>query len=267
MLRAFGSAVSGLRSQQAFMDIVANNISNVSTTGFKAQRARFSDMLYQTLSGGSAGSANAGGTDPNQIGLGVQLAGTDNIMGQGALTATGNPLDVAVEGEGFFELKDAAGNKFYTRDGAFAIDANNNLVNPSTGMLVQDKSEANITIDMTKYSSVSIGPDGNIVGTKSDGSGTDTIAQLGLATFPNKQGLIRDGDNVWTQSAASGAATVDAPQAKGRGNLRSGVLESSNADLAQEFSNMIIAQRGFEANTKVITAADEILQSLVNIIH
>jgi len=249
------------------MDIVANNIANVSTTGFKTQRARFSDMLYQTLSGGSAGSATTGGVDPNQIGLGVRLAGTDNLMNQGALRATGSPLDLAVEGDGFFELKDPSGGKFYTRDGAFGVDANKHLVNPSTGMLVQDKSEANITIDMSLYSSISVGPDGNIVGVKADGSGTTTIAQLGLVTFPNEGGLDRTGDNLWKEGAASGPAAIDAPQLNGRGRLRAGVLESSNTDLAQEFSNMIIAQRGFEANTKVITASDEILQSLVNIIH
>jgi flagellar hook protein FlgE len=256
-----------MRSQQAFMDIVANNISNVSTTGFKAQRARFSDMLYQTLSGGSAGSSSAGGTDPSQIGLGVTLAGTDNTMGQGALRATGGPLDLAVEGDGFFVLKDASGNTFYSRDGAFAIDANKNLVNPSTGMLVQKVGGGNIQIDMTQFSSISVGADGTINGVPVGGGSVQNVAQIQLASFPNEGGLDRAGDNTWQASAASGAAATNAPQSNGLGSIRAGVLESSNTDLAQEFSNMIVAQRGFEANSKVITAADEVLQTLVNIIH
>jgi len=235
---------------------------NVSTTGFKAQRARFSDMLYQTLSNGTAGSANAGGTDPNQIGLGVQLAGTDNIMGQGALTATGNPLDLAIEGQGYFAVKDGSGATHYTRDGAFAFDAQGNLVNPSTGDIVLDKAGSPINITVSNYTTISIGQDGQITGVKPDGTVDTSLPKIGLTIFPNQQGLTRVGDNLWDASSASGAAATDAPQVGSRGNLRSGVLESSNTDLAQEFSNMIVAQRGFEANTKVITAADEILQAL-----
>src|SRR5579884_2674304 len=151
MLRAFSSAVSGMRTQMAFLDTVANNIANVNTTAFKTARARFEDMLYQTLNGGAAATDTAGGINPTQIGLGVRLSGVDTIMTQGALKATGNPLDLAIEGEGFFGLKDASGNLYYTRDGSFGLDAKGRLVNPATGMLVQKAGGGEITIDTSKY--------------------------------------------------------------------------------------------------------------------
>lgn len=267
MLRAFSSAVSGMRSQMAFMDVVANNIANVSTTAFKAARVRFSDMLYQTTSAGSAASDTLGSINPTQIGLGVRVAGIDNNMTQGALRATGNPLDIAIEGEGFFALKDSAGNTFYTRDGAFGLDEQGRLINPSNGMFVQAVGGGEITIDTTQYASLSIGADGRIIGTLADGSGTEEIGQIGLTTFPNPAGLLKAGDNLWKPSAASGAGTEGAPgdPTSGSGNLRSGVLEGSNVDLAQEFSSMIQAQRGFQANSRVISTSDELLQDLVNI--
>jgi flagellar hook protein FlgE len=267
MLRAFASAVSGMRTQMAFMDVVANNIANVSTTGFKSSRARFSDMLYQTLTSGSASTDALGSVNPNQIGLGVRLAGIDTNVTQGALRATGNPLDIAIEGEGFFALKDASGSLVYTRDGAFGLDSQGRLVNPSNGMFVQAVGGGEITIDTKAYASFSIGPDGTITGTKADGSGTETIGQIGLTTFPNPAGLIKAGDNLWKTAAASGAATEGAPAdaANGAGSLRSGVLEGSNVDLAAEFTNMIVAQRGFQASSRVISTADELLQDLVNI--
>lgn len=262
MLRAFSSAVSGMRSQMAFMDVVANNIANVNTTAFKAARARFADMLYQTLNGGSAE------INPTQIGLGTRLAGVDTIMTQGALRTTGNPLDLAIEGDGFFILKDANGNTFYTRDGSFIINSNGDLVHAGTGMKVQDDSgggDALTGFDPTQYSSVSIGPDGKIMATPAAGGAPTQIGQIGLATFKNPEGLLHAGDNLWRESASSGTANPTAPQQNGAGSLRSGVLESSNVDLAQEFANMIAAQRGFQANSRVITASDEILQDLVNI--
>ncbi len=265
MLRAFSSAVSGMRSQMAYLDIVANNISNVSTTGFKGSRARFSDMLYQTLSGGSASTTDAGSINPAQIGLGVRLAGVDTSMTQGALRATGNPLDLAIEGDGFFALKDASGSTFYTRDGSFALDSEGRLVNPSNGMLVQAVGGGEITIDTAQFASIAIGADGKIVGTLADGSGTQDIAQIGLTTFPNPAGLAKSGDNLYKASGPSGAAAEGEPSKDGKGSIRSGVLEASNVDLAQEFTNMISAQRGFQANSRVITASDEVLQDLVNI--
>ena len=264
MLRALDSGVSGMTTQMSFMDNLSNNIANVSTTGYKATRVRFSDLIYQTMTSGSAGtSGGPGGTNPTQMGLGVQLAGTDNMMTQGALTETGNPLDLAVEGNGFFIVNDAAGGTHYTRDGAFALDSAGNLVDPSTGDLVQGAG-GNINIDMTKYVSVNIGPDGTINAVDSTGK-TTKIDQLQLATFPNAAGLVRVGNNDWDVSPASGAATTGNPQSKNFGAIRQGTLEESNVDLAQEFANMVKAERGFEANSKTITTSDAILQTLVNL--
>jgi flagellar hook protein FlgE len=264
MLRSLDSGVSGMTTQMSFMDNLSNNIANVSTTGYKATRARFADLIYQTMTTGSAGtSGGPGGTNPIQMGLGVRLAGTDNLMTQGAITETGNPFDLAIEGNGFFIVKDAAGAKHYTRNGAFALDSAGNLVDPSTGDLVQGAG-GNINIDMTKYVSVSIGPDGTINAV--DNTGTVTkIDQIQLATFPNEAGLIRIGDTMWDASPASGAATTGNPQSKNFGTIRQGALEESNVNLAQEFANMVKAERGFEANAKVITTSDAILSTLVNI--
>lgn len=265
MLRAFSSAVSGMRSQMAYLDVVANNIANVSTSGYKGARVRFSDMLYQTLSGGGAATTEAGSVNPSQIGLGVRLAGIDTNMNQGALKATGNPLDLAIEGDGFFAMKDASGSTYYTRDGSFGLDAQGRMVNPSNGMLLQKVGGGEITIDTTKYASIAIGADGKIVGTLADGSGTEEIAQVGLTTFPNPAGLLKSGDNLWKTSAAAGAAVEGEPGKDGKGNIRSGVLESSNVDLAQEFTNMIAAERGFQASSRVVSTADQVLQDLVNL--
>lgn len=264
MLRALDTGVSGMKTQTAFMENLSNNIANVSTTGYKSTRVHFSDLFYQTMTGGSAGTAGGpGGANPTQMGLGVQLASTDNLMNQGAISETGNPLDVGIEGAGFFQVKDTAGAIHYTRDGAFTLDSAGNLVMPDTGNLVQGKKGA-ITIDMTKYVSVNVGPDGSVNAVDNTGKST-VIDTLQLATFPNNAGLARVGGNLWDASSSSGVATTGAPQTTGFGMTKAGTLEESNVDLAQEFANMVKAERGFEANAKVISTSDSILQTLVNL--
>jgi flagellar hook protein FlgE len=268
MLRAFSSAVAGMRSQMTFMDTVANNIANVNTTAFKAARVRFSDMLYQTLNSGAAPLDPLGGVNPSQIGLGVRVASIDTQMGQGALRATGNPLDLAVEGDGFFAVTDGT-TTYYTRDGSFNIDATGNLVNGSNGMKVLDDSGSSPfpTIEPGKYASISVGPTGLVTGTLADGSGTEEIGTIGVVTFANPGGLLKSGDNLWRESSSSGTASpgAGADPDRASGKIRAGVLEGSNVDLAQEFSNMIAAQRSFQANSRVITTSDQILEDLVNI--
>jgi flagellar hook protein FlgE len=262
MMRSFSSAVSGMRTQMSYMDVVANNIANVNTTAFKSQRARFADMLYQTLRAATGTQGNISGTNPDQIGLGVRLAGIDNKMAQGSLQTTGNPLDLAIEGDGFFVLQDANNANFYTRDGAFGLDSQGYLINPSNGMRVQGQGGP-IQIQPGQYVSVSVRASGEVIGMNAQGQAT-TIGTIQVATFPNPAGLARNGDNLWRQTAASGDANNQAGN-NGQGSIRGGMLEGSNVDLAQEFSNMIAAQRGFQANSRVITASDEILQDLVNI--
>jgi flagellar hook protein FlgE len=268
MLRAFSAAISGMRTQMTFMDTVANNISNANTTAFKTTRARFSDMLYQTLQRGSGPTENLGTSGPSQVGLGVRLAAIDTNMVQGALRATNNPLDLAIEGEGFFTVSpDGGTTKLYTRDGAFNLDANGDLVNSANGLKVLDASGAVINIEPGAYASVSIGSDGTIRGVPPDGSAPVELQQIGVTTFPNPAGLEKQGDNMWKVSGASGVASEGGGEDTERasGSIRSGVLEGSNVDLATEFSNMIMSQRGFQANSRVISNLDEILQDLVNL--
>lgn len=268
MLRAFSAAISGMRTQMTFMDTVANNISNVNTTAFKTTRARFSDMLYQTLNRGVASTDVLGSLNPVQVGLGVRLAAIDTSMNQGALRATNNPLDLAVEGDGFFVLSgDGGTTRVYTRDGAFSLDANGDLINTASGMKVLDDSGTPINIPPGTYASISIGSNGLIRGVPPDGSAPVDLQKIGVTTFPNPAGLQKIGDNLWAASGASGVASEGAAEDPDRasGSIRSGVLEGSNVDLAQEFSNMIMAQRSFQANSRVISNLDEILQDLVNL--
>lgn len=263
MMRSLFSAISGLRAHQTWMDVIGNNIANVNTTGFKEGRVRFTDVLYQLIHGAGAPGNNLGGINPEQIGLGASIAAIDTIQTQGALQMTGKPTDLAIQGDGFFIVQDASGNKFYTRDGAFGTDANGDLVNPATGMHVLDASGNKITIPNTIVS-FTIDQQGNIIGVDANGN-QQQIAQIGLATFANPAGLSKVGQNLFAETPNSGTANAGAPGTNGRGLIASGYLEMSNVDLAQEFTNMILAQRGFQANARTITTSDEMLQELVNL--
>ncbi len=433
MMRALFSAISGMRNHMSFMDVVGNNIANVNTTAYKSSQVTFQDMLGQTIRGASSPQNGRGGTNPAQIGLGMQLGGISNIMSQGSLQSTGKLTDFAVQGDGFFVVNDGTRN-YYTRDGSFDIDVAGNLVNPNTGLKVQGwmadatgtvatdtptvaikipfgtqvsakptadaaastppvygivmagnldsglpdaapdnvvtstvtaydslgnahtikldftKTAANtwdvtanfddddadtdlnndaltgaqtlaftadgqidtatatnglitmslpgmgtgatdpltFTIDMRSFTqfagssqvtpqtntgapagalvSFAVGPSGEVSGIYSNGS-TQRIGQLALASFANSGGLQRSGQNLWSTSAASGDALIGTPNANGRGSVSTGTLETSNVDLAQQFTNVIIAQRGFQSSSRVITASDQMLQDLVNIIR
>lgn len=417
MMRALFAAIGGLRNHITYMDVVGNNIANVNTAGFKASRITFSDMMSQTIIGASAPTANRGGTNPTQIGLGMTLRGIDVIHTQGALQATGKLTDFAVQGSGFFILKDGA-RTFFTRDGAFDIAVSGELVNPANGFKVQGwradssgivdsntplesivipfgqsiaaqestkinfvgnfdarladtdtfsstidvydslgnahpvsltftKNGANTwnvtanstsaeidtvtfdipsvvfdsngtlttpdpstsppttlemtvtfvtglqqnspivtNIDMTAVTqfategqlsmifnngfsagsliSFSVGPAGDITGIFSNGTNR-TIGQLAMALFTNPAGLQRSGANNFEPTANSGVAIVGTPGTGGRGSIGSGVLEGSNTDLAREFTNVVMAQRGFQASSRIISTADEMLEDLVNL--
>jgi len=430
MMRALFSAISGMKNHMSFMDVVGNNIANVNTIAYKSSRVTFQDILGQTVKGASSPQAGRGGTNPAQIGLGMQLGGIDNIMTQGSLQSTGKLTDFAVQGDGFFVVNDGQ-RKYFTRDGSFDIDVAGDLVNPSTGMKVMgwladatgsvdtqtdpvsiqipfgtqvsakptaDNATANppiygmvmagnldsgtattapdntvdstvtaydslgnahtiqltftktaantwsvtgsepdpanpstpisaisaqtlnftatglidsssatnglvdvslatsngsttplaFKIDMRQFTqfagssalsirtntgspagalvSFSVGASGEISGIYSNGS-TQRIGQLALASFANPGGLQRSGQNLWSTSSASGDAIIGTPNDGGRGSVSTGTLETSNVDLAQQFTSVIIAQRGFQASSRVITASDQLLQDLVNIIH
>lgn len=414
MMRALFAAIGGLRNHITYMDVVGNNIANVNTAGYKASRVTFQDLLSQTLSGASGPTANRGGTNPTQVGLGMTLAGIDVTHTQGALQATGKLTDFAIQGSGFFILNDGA-RSFYSRDGAFDVSVAGELVNPTTGYKVQGWNANSVTgvvdttlpigsvtipfgqsipaqpstsmtisgnldsqvpvagtatttvevydslgvahpvtltytkaaantwnvtgtstsadvlgvaiapavvtfsptgiltapappaplvvtttfnagvaqsspvvtnIDFTGATqfagpsvlsttfnngfaagslvSFSVGPAGDITGIFSNGTNR-TVGQVSLGIFTNPGGLLKAGANMYEGSANSGVPRIGTPGTGGRGSIGSGVLEGSNTDLAREFTNVVIAQRGFQASSKVISTADEMLQDLVNL--
>lgn len=419
MVKALFAAIAGLQNHITFMDVVGNNIANVNTQGFKASRVTFQDMLTQNISGASAPTADRGGTNPQQIGLGMKVGGIDVLQTQGSLQATGRNTDFAIQGNGFFIVKDGARN-FYTRDGAFDVSVSGELVNPTNGFKVQGwradtagavdttspvgsiaipygqstgaqptgslslqgnldsrvadttmfsttteiydslgeahpievrftKNGANtwdatlassdptvdiagssinvadtpVTFDGTGrmtnpapgaplrlsialvagaqaaspisvdvnvdgvtqfaaagqvastfnngYSagalvSFSVGPGGDITGIFSNGT-TRPIGQIAMGLFTNPGGLQRARSNNFEETANSGTPIIGTPGSGGRGSIGGGVLEGSNTDIAREFTNVVIAQRGFQASSKIISTADNMLEGLVNMIR
>jgi len=265
MLKSLTSAVSGLKNHQTLMDVIGNNIANVNTSGFRASRAVFSDVYYQTLQGASASSASTGGTNPSQIGYGSKVATVYVNNSDSSYTETGRPLDQYIDGDGYFVLKDATNNTKYSRIGNFYFDGSGNMVDEN-GNFVCDASGSIINLDNTKsYSSVSISSTGLITAVPSDGSASVTM-QIGLVNFPNPDGLAEAGNGYYTATTNSGTVSTAAnPGSSGTGTLVSGALESSNVDLTDEFTNMIVAERGYQANARVITTSDEILQELVGL--
>lgn len=417
MMKALFAAIAGLQNHITYMDVVGNNIANVNTQGFKASRVTFQDMLTQTISGASAPTENRGGTNPQQVGLGMKIGGVDVLHTQGSLQATGRNTDFAIQGSGFFIVRDGA-RTFYTRDGAFDVAVTGELVNPTNGFKVQgwradtngvtdiDKplesiiiplgqsiaaqettrvtlqgnlnsdvatgesfsttidvydslgsphpvtieytktatanqwsvtatgadltgpvngnpatvvfdasgrmttpaagtplefplvltaaaangATAAITVDMnvdalTQFSgpgtlaptfnngfsagaleSFSVGPGGDITGIFSNGT-TRPLGQIAMAQFTNPAGLQRSGSNLFEATSNSGVPGVGTPGTGGRGSVGAGVLEGSNTDLAREFTNVVIAQRGFQASSRIISTADQMLEGLVNLIR
>ncbi len=273
MLRSMYAGVSGLRTHQQMMDVTGNNIANVSTTGFKSSATVFQDTLSQTLAGAAAPTGDGtvppfGGTNPAQIGLGVRLAGISTNLAQGSSQLTGRATDIAVQGDGYFVIQTGNEN-LYTRAGSFSLDARGQLTTPAGGLVMNTQNEAiAVPVDGT-IESFTIAPDGKVTGVRSDGSGLQELGQIQLATFANPAGLAKVGGSLLRATVNSGPViageNAGVPGADGRGLLAVGVLEMSNVDLAQEFTNLIVAQRGFQANSRIITASDEVLQDLVNL--
>lgn len=348
MLPSMYSGISGLKANQKKLDVVGNNIANSSTTAFKSQRVRFEDMISQNMAQATMASANTGGTNPRQIGLGVQIAGIDTTTATGSMQSTSRLLDSAIDGSGYFIVGSGAvpegdstssnvdGTIYqadpathamspvgvttsFTRDGSFTLDTQGSLLT-SDGLRVYGYANTNVTIDYTagkadpkapftatlspntsggadtdmvtgegtliplvipdsisdgtnnlRVQSFSIGKDGLITATLSNGA-TAALGQVAMASFKNDAGLTKMGKNTYQSSAnsgdpvlrsASGDTTND--NSKGYGDALQGVLEMSNVDLAEQFTDMIIASRAFQANGKIISTGDEILQDLVNL--
>jgi flagellar hook protein FlgE len=281
MLRSLFSAISGLRTNQTMLDVTGNNIANANTAGFKASTVVFQDTLSQMLTGGGAPTAGppaTGGTNPIQVGLGVQVAGTSTNFTQGGTQTTGAATNLMISGDGFFVV--GRGNEnIYTRSGAFTFDSAGNLATldgdivqgfnlrtPQTPPVAEDivipeLVDETITPTLRSYS---IGSDGVITGVFDDGT-KQPLFQVAMANFANPNGLQKVGDTAYREGTNSGVAIVGAPGQGRNGDLMGGALEMSNVDLAAEFTNLIIAQRGFQATARVITTSDQVLEELVNI--
>jgi flagellar hook protein FlgE len=269
MLRSLYSGVAGLKNHQVRMDVIGNNIANVNTVGFKASRVVFKDIYSQTIKPASS-PTTMGGTNPQQIGLGVTVAAVDVLYTRTGAQYTGVPLDVSIEGDGFFVVSNGT-NNFYTRAGNFKTDSDNNLVT-SDGLIVQrmvDPTDpADGTADITipaNYYDITIDKNGNVIGVNSTTNNKETITTLCIATFNNQNALEKVGENLYRPTSNSGAAEYAAPGSAGAATLNPGALEMSNVDLAQEFTDMIVTQRGFQANSRIITTSDQLLEELVNL--
>lgn len=270
MMRSLYSAISGLKNHQVKMDVIGNNIANVNTTGYKKSRVTFSTMLSQTLQGASAAAGTLGGTNPKQVGLGASLRSIDQIMTQGSTQSTGNSTDMMIQGEGFFVLTTNGDDRLYTRSGAFSLDSDGNLVEPASGAkVVAANNTDTIKIDPKDYSGFTVDKTGVITGIKKDGtSAAITNMNIQIATFPNPAGLMNQGGSFYVVSNNSGPAKIygeGATSYPAGTTLVSNAVEMSNVDLSEEFTDMITAQRGFQANSRVITVSDTLLQELIDL--
>ncbi len=271
MIRALYTGVSGLRGFQTKLDVIGNNIANVNTVGYKKSRAMFQDVLSQNIQGATAPvDGGRGGVNPMQVGLGSSVASIEMAFSAGSPMTTNLPTDLSIEGDGFFMVRSGDdGPIYYTRAGNFTRDANGTLVN-SQGMQVLSADGAAITLPREEFTSYSIGKDGVITGVLPDGTldvgGPGTI---GVMLFDNPGGLVKVGNSLYQDSPNTGpygddAATPVLPSEVGV-NIISGQLEMSNVDLSEEFTEMITAQRGFQANSRIITTSDSVLEELVNL--
>lgn len=261
MLRSMYSGVSGLRNFQTKLDVIGNNIANVNTYGFKKGRITFKDLISQTSAGAGGATDTMGGTNPKQIGLGSAIASIDTIADQSSLQTTNRVLDLAIEGDGYFEVA-KNGETMYTRAGNFYVDSAGSLAT-SDGAYVQTVGGGGNIVIPPEATEVSISQDGT-VNAIVDGE-LQPLGQIGLTRFNNPGGLTKVGANFFKPSANSGEPLQGTPGQEGNGLVQSGFLEMSNVDMSEEFTEMIIAQRAFQANSRIITTSDEILQELVNL--
>ncbi len=263
MLRALYTAASGMSAQQLNLDNIANNLSNSSTAGFYARRLQFSDLVYQNvIMPGAAATQQTTIAAGLQVGLGTMPAASEVMQTQGNFASTGNPLDFAIQGLGFFQVTLPDGQIAYTRSGSFHLDAQGNIVTANGNAL-----QPNITIP-ANATTVTVGSDGTVSVTESGQTAAQQVGSIQLAMFPNPGGLNTVGNNLYLATTASGDPIVGAPgAAEGLGTLQQGMLEQSNVDIVQEFVNMIVAQRAYESNSRVVTSADQMLQDLANLIR
>ncbi|HVY17754.1 MAG TPA: flagellar basal-body rod protein FlgG [Rhodopila sp.] len=260
-MRSLDIAGTGMQAQQTNVEVISNNMANMTTTGFKRRRAEFQDLIYQNLRRVGANSSDSGTVVPSgaQVGLGVKTAAIYRINEQGNLQQTSNTLDLAIQGNGYFQVTTPSGDTAYTRDGTFALAADGTIVT-ADGYTVQPGVQipANAT-------GVTINTSGQVQVTLSGQTAPQTVGQIQLAVFPNEAGLDSQGGNLFAQTAASGAPVVGNAGTAGYGTVMQGFIETSNVNVVTEITNLITAQRAYEMNSKVITASDEMMSTLTNL--
>ncbi|MBU0622664.1 MAG: flagellar basal-body rod protein FlgG [Gammaproteobacteria bacterium] len=260
MIRSLWISKTGLEAQQTQMDVISNNLANVSTTGFKRSRAVFEDLLYQNLRQPGAQSSQQSQIPSGlQIGTGVRPIATERIHTQGNLQQTNNPMDIAIQGAGFFQVLLPDGGTAYTRDGSFQTDSQGQIVT-ANGYVVQPA----VTIP-ANATSVTIGMDGVVSVTQPGVAAAVQVGSLQLATFINPSGLESMGQNLYLETASSGTPGTNVPGTNGTGSLSQGYVETSNVNVVEELVNMIQTQRAYEINSKAITTSDQMLQRLSQI--
>lgn len=261
MIRALYSSATGMKAQETVIDVTANNLANVNTNGFKRSQVDFADLLYSTIrQAGSQSSTGVPAPIGLQIGSGVRPVGTTKLLTAGSIEQTGISTDIAIQGDGFFQVRLPAGELRYTRDGSFRRDANGTLVT-AMGYALTDT--VNIPLGTT---SVSIGDGGAVSVTNPDGT-TSNVGQLQLHVFANPAGLSSEGGNLYSATDASGQPNAGPPGENGTGSLLGGYLERSNVEVVTELISLITAQRAYEINSRAIRAGDEMLSTTTDIVR
>lgn len=260
-MRAMDIAATGMQAQQLNVEVISNNIANLNTTGFKRQRAEFQDLLYQDIRRPGDNSSDQNTIVPVgvQIGIGVKAAAVYRINQQGNLSQTQNPLDIAIQGLGYFQIQLPNGQTAYTRAGSFQLNNSRQIVT-ADGYLMQP----NITIPQGT-TSITIDSSGEVLAAVAGQTNSQNVGQITLAIFPNPAGLVATGQNLMQETQASGTATIQNPGLNETGVLQQGFLETSNVDVVTEITNLITAQRAYEMNSKVIETADQMQQTLSNL--
>ncbi len=260
-MRSLDIAGTGMQAQQTNVEVISNNMANMTTTGFKRRRVEFQDLIYQNLRRVGANSSDSGTVVPSgaQVGLGVRTAAIYRINEQGNLQQTSNTLDLAIQGNGYFQVTTPTGETAYTRDGTLALAADGTLVT-ADGYTVQPGLQI-----PSAATSVTINTSGQVQVTLANTTAPQTVGQIQLASFPNDAGLDAQGGNLFVQTAASGAPVTGSPATAGFGSVMQGFVETSNVNVVTEITNLITAQRAYEMNSKVITSSNEMMSTLTNL--
>jgi flagellar basal-body rod protein FlgG len=260
-MRALDIAATGMQAQQTNVEVISNNLANMTTTGFKRQRAEFQDLIYQNLRRVGSNSSDNGSIVPSgaQVGLGVKTAAIYRIDEQGNLQQTSNTLDLAIQGNGYFQVTLPDGETAYTRDGTFGLAPDGTIVTADGYTVVPG-----IQVP-TNATAVTVNTSGQVQATIAGQTAPQTLGQLQLAVFPNDAGLAAQGDNMYLQTAASGQPVTGNPATTGYGTVMQGFIETSNVNVVTEITNLITAQRAYEMNSRVISTSDDMLSTLTNL--